>query len=146
MGFEIILGVVSAAVGIAGAFVQAGAAQNAAAEQREARRVEQNQQQIEGNESRRQRIREERIRRARIMQGAENTGTAGSSGEIGALGALSTNLGSMFSMERSRSTAGAAISQANQNAADFLTQADTIGAWSKGIQGALNTFNTVFDK
>lgn len=146
MGFGIVLGAVSAVVGLAGAFMQSNAASAAAAEQREARRVASNQQQIEGLESRRAAIREERVRRARIMQSAANVGAAGSSGELGATGALATNLGSMFSQATGRSRAAEAINTANQSAADFLTKADTIGAWTAGISGALGAFgNTVFD-
>lgn len=146
MGFELILAGVSAVAGIAGTFMKVNAASQAAAQQREANRIQSNQQQIESAESRRQRVREERIRRARIQATSVNSGVSGSSGELGALGALNTNLGSLFSQASGRALAAEGINTANQNAADWLQAGNTIGAWTNTIQSTIGSFsNTVFD-
>lgn len=146
MGIELILGGISALVGIVGTFMQAGAAADAAAAQREARDVGAAQQRVESLESRRQRIREERVRRANILAASENVGTARSSGEVGAIGALSTNLSGLFGQELGRSAAAQGINVNEQRAADATQRANTIGAWTGAIQSGISGFQSVFDR
>src|SRR5690606_30643696 len=114
MGIELILGGVSALVGVVGAVTSAGAARDAAAAQRESRDIGAAQQRVENLESRRQRVREERVRRAQILASSENVGTSRSSGEVGAIGALSTNLSGLFGQSLGRSAAAEGMNTQDQ--------------------------------
>lgn len=146
MGIEVIIAGLSALVGVVGGIAQANATAAAAGEQREAKNIQTAQQKTAGIESRRQRIREERIRRAQIIAASENQGTTGSSGQVGAVGALSTNLQGLIGSSLGESKANQAVSNRIQNAADFTSQANTIGAWTDTIQQGLGGFQSIFQK
>lgn len=146
MGLEVIFGVISAVVGVVGGIAQANAASQAAAAQKEANNVQSAQQKVASAESRRQKVREERIRRAQIIASSENSGTTNSSGSLGAQGALATNLAGMVSFSQGESRANSAYNSNMQRAADFTSQANTIGAWTNTIQNGIGGFQTIFDK
>lgn len=146
MGLEIILGGLSAIIGVIGGIAQANAASQAAAAEKEARNIQGAQQQTASAESRRQRIREERIRRAQILAVSENQGTGASSGQVGAVGALSTNLAGLVGSSLGESRANAGVNRNLQRAADFTSQANTIGAWTGVAQTAIGGFQSIFDK
>lgn len=146
MGIELIIGGLSALVSVIGGIAQANAAGAAAAQEREARAIQGAQQQTAGAESRRQRIREERIRRAMILASSENQGTGGSSGQVGAVGALSTNLQGLIGSSLGESKANQGVNNRLQSAADFTSQANTIGAWTNTIQAGLGGFQSIFNK
>lgn len=146
MGIKLIIGAISAVVGVVGSVMQAGAAREAAAAQRESRDIGAAQQRVENLESRRQKVREERVRRAQILAGAENVGTARSSGEVGAIGALSTNLSGLFGQSLGRSAAAEGMNTQDQRAADANQRANTIGAWTNTIQSGISGFSSVFDE
>lgn len=146
MGIELIFGAISAVVGIAGAVMQAGAASEAAAAQRESRDIGAAQQKVNSQEDRRQRIREERIRRARILAASENVGTSRSSGEVGAIGALSTNLAGLFGQSMGQSKSNEGMNAADQRSADAINSGNMIGAFTGAIQSGIGGFASVFDK
>lgn len=146
MGIDIILGGISALVGLVGGVMQANAMGQAAAAQKESRAIGAAQQRVENLESRRQRVREERVRRAQILASSENVGTARSSGEVGAIGALSTNLSGLFGQSLGRSAAAEGMNIQDQRAADAQQSANTIGAWTNTIQQGIGGFASVFDK
>lgn len=160
MGLELILGGVSALVGVFGAIGQMNAASESAAAQRaaadqqkEASAIESAANQNNSTENRRQRVREARIRRAQIIAGAENAGTSQSSGAVGAVGALSTNLAGLLGNSLGEGAAARGINGANQRSADFMgvaRQAEqnsaTIGAWTNAIQSGISGFSSIFDK
>lgn len=146
MGIETVIAGLSALVGVVGGIAQASATSAAAAQEREATNIQAAQQQTAGAESRRQRIREERIRRAQIIAASENQGTSSSSGQIGAVGALSTNLAGLIGSSMGESRANRAVSSRLQNAADFTSQSNTIGAWTNTIQQGLGGFQSIFQK
>lgn len=145
MGIELIVAGLSAVVGVIGGIMQADAANSAANAQKEANAIQGAQQQVAGQESRRQKVREERIRRAQIIAASENTGTTGSSGQIGAVGALSTNLNGLIGSSLGESKANAAVNRNTQRAADFTAQGNQIGAWTNVLQQGLSGFQSVFD-
>jgi hypothetical protein len=160
MGLELILGAVSAIVGIFGAIGQADAANRSAAAQAQAaaEQKESNQIQAAGtentsSESRRQRVREGRIRRAQIIAASENAGTGQSSGQVGAVGALSTNLSGLLGSSLGEAAANRGINASNQRSADFMgvarqAEADgaVLGAWTGAIQSGISGFSSIFDK
>lgn len=160
MGLELILGGISALVGIFGAVGQmdaanrsAAAQRDAAAQQREANNIQAAGQQNASTENRRQRVREARIRRAQILAASENAGTNSSSGSVGAVGALSTNLSGLLGNSLGETAANKGINAANQRSADFMgvaRQAEqdgaTIGAWTGAIQSGISGFSSIFDK
>jgi hypothetical protein len=146
MGIELIIGGISALVGIVGAVGQANAASQAAAAQRESRDIGAAQQRINAQQSRRDRLREARQRAAMIEQSSQNVGTSRSSGEVGAIGALSTNLAGLFGQSLGESKAAQGMNAADQRASDAQLSGATIGAWTGAIQGALGGFQTVFDR
>ena len=146
MGIELIIGGLSALVSVIGGIAQANAVSAAAAQEKEARNVQTAQQKTAGIESRRQRIREERIRRAQILAVSENQGTASSSGAVGAVGALSTNLAGLVGSSLGESKANEAVSSRLQSAADFTSQANSIGAWTNTINAGLGGFQSIFKK
>lgn len=160
MGFEVILGGLSAIFSIFSGFAQAdaanraaGAQREAANAQREANSVQAAQVEVQSGDSRRQRIRENRIRRAQIMAASQNQGTSSSSGASGALGALNTNTGTLFSSSLGESKANAGINANMQRAADFTSQANTFIAQGNatsalfgGISSGISGFASIFDK
>lgn len=97
----------------------------AANEQRKANAITSAQQAQQADRERRQQIREERIRRATIIQQSTNSGSSGSSGEQGAIGGMSTQLASNLGANGSALMAGQQITGFNQNAANFMTAAQT---------------------
>lgn len=145
MGLELIIGGISAIVGVIGAVAQANAASNAAAAQKEASNIQSAQTQVQSSQSRRQRVREARIRRAQIIAASENQGTSASSGQVGAVGALETNLSGLIGTSLGESRAAAGINRNTQRAADFTSQGNTIGAWTGAIQSGLGGFSSIFD-
>lgn len=149
MGLELILGGISAVLGIFSGMAQASAAEaqanatrQAAEAQKEANNIEAAQQDVVSRESRRQRVREERVRRARIIAASENTGTTGSSGQIGAVGALSSNLGGVFAGSRGQSAANKGINTNLQRAADFQAEANAIGAQAQATSAMFGAFQS----
>ncbi len=148
MGLEIgvILAGVSAVVGAVGTIASVNASRQSAEAQTKARDVTAAQNKIEGQNSRRQRIREERIRRAQILAASENSGTSASSGELGAIGALRTNLNDLISTASGQSKANDAVNRWTQRAVDFDNQATMIGTITTGIRQGLGDFTTAFDR
>lgn len=146
MGIELVLAGLSAVVGVVGGIMQANATSAAAGAQKEANNIQAAQQETASTESRRQRIREQRIRRAQIIATSENQGTSGSSGQVGAVGALSTNLANLVGNSLGESKANAGINRNTQKAADFTSEANTIGAWTNTIQQGIGGFQSIFDK
>lgn len=146
MGIELVLGGLSAIVGVIGGIMQANATSAAAGAQKEANNIQSAQQKTVAVESRRQRIREQRIRRAQIIAASENTGTSASSGQVGAVGALSTNLAGLIGNSLGESKANAGINKNTQAAADFTSSANAIGAWTNTIQQGIGGFSSIFDK
>lgn len=145
MGLEVVLGGLSALVGIFGGIASANAAASSAAAQKEASAIEGAQTKVQSQQSRRQRIREERIRRAQIIASSENQGTSASSGELGAIGALQSNLAGMIGTSLGESRAAQGINNNMQRAADFSSQSNTISAWTNTIQGGISGFRSIFD-
>ena len=76
-------------------------------------------------------MREERIKRARILATSRSSGTTGSSGEVGALGGLSTTLSSNLGYNLGALNTASDISMFNQKAADFMSEANALGAQSQ---------------
>lgn len=146
MGLELIIGGLSAIASVIGGIAQANATASAAAQEKEARNIQSAQQQTAGTESRRQRIREERMRRAMILASSENQGTSSSSGSIGSVGALSTNLAGLIGSSLGESKANSAVNRRVQSAADYTSQANSIGAWTNTIQSGLGGFQSIFKK
>lgn len=154
MGIETIIGIASLATGVAGAVAQkqaqdkaASAQKKSAAEQAKARQEQQAGQAAQAAQERRAQIREERARRARILQSSENTGVGISSGSLGATGSLATELGANLGANLGAQQRANNISSFNQNAADYLSSAqshiNTANTW--GQVGSLSTsiFNSV---
>ena len=154
MGIEVIIAGISAAVGVGSAIQQQSAqkkaqdAQNRAnEEQTKARQEQQAGQAAQAAQERRAQIREERSRRARILQSSENTGVGISSGAVGATGGLATELGANLGANLGAIQRGQNISQFGQNAADFMSSAQShindANTW--GQIGSLSTsiFNQV---
>jgi len=146
MGLELILGGLSAIVGVIGGIAQASATASAANAQREANNIAGAQQETAATNSRRERIREQRIRRAQIIAASENTGTSSSSGQIGAIGALSTNLAGLVGNSLGESRANAGVNRQNQRAADYTASANMIGAWTNTLQQGIGGFQSIFDQ
>lgn len=160
MGIEIVLAAASLATGAISAQRQAEAqkeakkdAKRAEAEQRKAQAEQRASNAAQSAAERRAQIREERVRRAKVIQASENTGVSGSSGEAGATANLATTLGSNIGRNIGALQTAENISQANQNAADFLGsaqshQADasmwgTVGQLGQSIFSAAGGFNTL---
>jgi len=155
MGLELIIGGISAVVGIFGAIGQANAAnaaanaqnqaidannraqERAAGEAREARATEAAAIGNSSLDNRRQRVREARIRRAQIIAASENAGTSKSSGQTGAIGALSTNLAGLLGNSLGEGAAAAGINAANQRGSDAITEGNKLSA---GFQTQANSF------
>lgn len=146
MGIGLVIGGLSAIASVIGGIAQANAVSAAAAQEREARAIQSAQQQTASAESRRQRIREERMRRAMIMASAENQGTSSSSGAVGAVGALSTNLAGLIGSSLGESKANSAINKRMQSAADYTSQANSIGAWTGVVKSGFGGFQSIFQK
>jgi|LakMenEpi03Aug12_release.lakeMendotaPanAssembly.Ray.scaffolds.fasta_scaffold01034_67 hypothetical protein len=126
----------------------------ATAEQRKARDEQKAAQAAQSAAERRTQIREERVKRARLLQSGVNSGVTGSSGEAGASGGLSTQLGTNIGFNLGQGQAASNISDAGQNAADFLSSArshtvdanqwGSIGALSMNIFEKSGGFNSIF--
>jgi len=155
MGLDpITIGIASLAMSGVSAVVQHGeqkkaaaAQQNSANEQTKARQEQQAGQAAQAAQERRAQIREERSRRARILQSSENTGVGVSSGSAGSTGGLATELGSNLGANLGSQQRANNISSFNQNAADYLSSAqshiNSANTW--GQVGSLGTsiFNQV---
>lgn len=146
MGIDVVLAGLSAVVGVIGGVMQANATADAANAQRESNAVQAAQTEVQGIESRRQRIREQRVRRAQIIAASENQGVSASSGAVGAVGALSTNLAGLIGNSLGESRANAGINRSNQRAADATASANMIGAWTNTIQQGIGGFASIFDQ
>jgi len=146
MGLELVLGGLSAIVGVFGAIGQANAAAQAAAAQREANAIQGAQQKTAGVESRRQKVREARVRRAQIIAASENAGTTSSSGQVGAVGALSTNLAGLVGSSLGETKANEGVNKFTQASADATASGNAIGAWTNVIQAGIGGFSSIFDK
>lgn len=144
MGVELVLGVLSLAVGVVGGIAQAGAAQQAVNAQKESNAIAAAQTTTNSIENTRQRVREERVRRAQIIAAAENQGTTASSGESGALGSLGSNFGTLVSNAAGNSNANSGINASNQKAADATAQSNMIGSMTNLAQSSIKTFGTIF--
>lgn len=160
MGVEVALAAASLAAGAASAYKQAQEqkeakkdAKKAEAERNKARAEQRASNAAQAAAERRAQIREERVRRAKVIQASENTGVSGSSGEAGATGNLATTLGSNIGMNLGAIQTAENISQANQNAANFLGSAQShqadaamwggVGQLSQSIFSASGGFNTL---
>lgn len=102
---------------------QYSAQQKAAGEQEKAQKEQQAMNAAKAAQERRQQVREERIRQARLLQASENTGTTDSSGQIGAEGSLATQLQGNVGFNLGLQRSAANISRFNQNATDYLEEA-----------------------
>lgn len=140
MGISLVVGLLSAAAGVAGAVIQAKAAKESAAAQREANEVQSSQQKVESRESRRSVLRKERIQRKAILAQSQNEGVSGSSGEVGAIGALNTNLAGKFGQSLGQGKANEGINAANQRAADAQAKGAAGAAFFGAIGSALGAF------
>lgn len=116
---------------------QAAAMQQQAEVQKEAQSVQKAANVAAATAERRQQIREARVRRARIMQSAANTGAVGSSAEFGSLGGMTTQLGSNIGANLGAIQTANKLSDLNQTAADFGTQANIAGV---KVQDATSMF------
>jgi hypothetical protein len=147
MGIELIIGAVSAAVGVVAGVAQMSAAKKAAKERKEANNVATANQQNEATNSRRKAVREARVRRAMILQQSENAGLGtGGSGTQGAIGVVNTNLGSINSAAAGQTVAIQGINRRNQKAADYDFKAAQWGAFGDIFSGALNSFQAGMSK
>jgi len=161
MGIEVVISAVSLVSGIMSAQKQEDAQdearrnqENANAEQRKARDEQKAAQAAQSAAERRQQIREERVKRARLIQSSANTGVTGSSGEAGAAGGLSTQLGSNIGFNLGQRQAASNISDAGQDAADFLSSANSnmvdanqwgqVAGLSMNIFDKAGGFNSIF--
>lgn len=115
--------------------------QQAADEQKKAREEQKAAQDAQAAAERRAQIREERVKRARVVQASQNTGVGDSSGEIGGVGSSATQLGSNLGFNIGQREAASNISDYNQNAADFLSSAQSSmnSAANWGQVGSLGT-------
>lgn len=134
------MGIVSALVGIVGVIGQQKAAKKQAAAQREANAISVAGGDIRDRAARRRAAREERIRRARLLSASKAQGTTASSGELGGLAALNTNLNIGLASQESDRLAATGISAANQRAADASFQSESWQAWTKLIQGGIESY------
>lgn len=141
MGFELVLGAASLAVGLIGSASASSAAKKSTAAQKESNQIQIAQAKVNANENRRQLLREERIRRARLAQGSQNAGVAGSSGEIGAGGAMTTNVDSITSASSGETKAAEGINKWQQKAVEFDQKARDALMWSDIFQSGINLFN-----
>jgi hypothetical protein len=123
---------------------QKQAAQQAAAERKDARSVQEAGQAQQAAMERRQQIREERVRRSKIMQSAQNTGTAYSSGETGAVGGLSTQLGTNIGENLGAIQRGQQISTFSQNAANFDLTSNLAGLDAQNAQSLFQLSTSIF--
>ena len=114
-------------------------------EQRKAREEQKAAQAAQSAAERRTQIREERVKRARLLQSSVNTGVSGSSGEAGATGGLSTQRGANIGFNLGQKQAAANISAAGQNAADFLSSANSnivdANQWGQVAGLSMNIFD-----
>lgn len=125
------IGVAAAGVSMAQAEDAEDAQYEAAQEQKKAVRSQQAQNEAQAAQERRKQLREERIKRARIMATSRAAGVSGSSGEAGALGSLSTQLSSNLGFNQGALNTASDISIFNQNAANFMSEANKLGAESQ---------------
>lgn len=103
----------------------------AAQEQKKANNATRAQNEASAMQERRKQLREERIKRARVVASSQASGVASSSGEAGALGSLSTQLSSNLGFNKAALNTASDISIFNQNSADFMTEANKLGAESQ---------------
>lgn len=103
----------------------------AAQEQKKANNATRAQNEASAMQERRKQLREERIKRARVLATSSSSGTAGSSGEIGAIGSLSTGLSSNLGFNQGALNTASDISMFSQNAANFMSDANKLGAESQ---------------
>lgn len=94
--------------------------------QREAKRIQLNQESVTSRLQRRRLARDERRRRALLITGSEAAGAIGSSSFLGASGALGTSFGQSEARQKQLSRANISISVQQQKAADKATQAGFI--------------------
>lgn len=155
-----LLAVASLAVSAVSASNQAGAqadakkdAKRALAEQARARSEQQAENSAKAAQERRQQLREERIKKAKIIQSSENTGVSMSSGESGSVGSLNTQVGTNIGRNLGSLQTSENISQANQNAADFMSSSQNhmsdyntwglVGSLGQSVFSAAGGFNTL---
>lgn len=143
MGFELIIGAVSAAASIATGVASYASARAASKERKEANNIASANQKNEAAASRRQAAREARIRRASILQQSENAGLGtGGSGTQGAIGVVGTNLGSRVGLSMQQSRAAEGINTRNQRAANYDFKAGAWGSIGNIFSSALGSFQT----
>lgn len=138
MGIETVAYIALAST-IASTAAQYSAQQKAAGEQEKAQKEQQAMNAAKAAQERRQQIREERVRQARLLQASENTGATDSSGQIGAEGSLATQLQSNVGFNLGALRSAGNISRFNQNAADYLEEAQmwkAVGQISQSIFSA----------
>lgn len=103
----------------------------AAQEQKKAVRSQQAQNEAQAAQERRRQLREERIKRSRILASSSASGTAGSSGEVGSIGSLNTQLSANLGFNLGALNTASDISIFNQNSANFMSEANKLGAESQ---------------
>lgn len=128
-----LVGVTVAATGLSMAAAEDAedAQYEAAQEQKKAVRAQQAQNEAQAAQERRKQLREERIKRARILAVSRASGTSGSSGESGSIGSLNTQLSSNLGFNLGALNTASDISIFNQNAANFMSEANKLGAESQ---------------
>lgn len=127
----IVGGLVGVGVSMSAAEDAEDAQYEAAQEQKKAVRSQQAQNEAQAAQERRKQLREERIKRARILAASRASGASGSSGESGAIGSLNTQLSSNLGFNLGALNTAADISIFNQNAANFMSEANKLGAESQ---------------
>ena len=126
-----VVGAVAVGLSIAAAEDAEDAQYEAAQEQKKAVRSQQAQNEAQAAQERRKQLREERIKRARILAASRASGTSGSSGESGAIGSINTQLSSNLGFNQGALNTASDISIFNQNAANFMSEANKLGAESQ---------------
>lgn len=101
--------------------------QEQAEAQREANRIQGNEEAVQSRISRRRLAREERRRRAAVVQSATASGVQDSSAFGGASSAIGTSFGQSFARQTQSANSVLGINAANQRAADAATRAGIAG-------------------
>lgn len=131
-------GLLSLAVTAIGKIAGVRQQKKATAAQREGQRIQTASETVTNRLARRRAAKEARIMQARVQQSSANSGVSGSSGELGAMGAIGGNFARNVALQQANILTIAGLSRQNQRAADALSKADRIEAFTKlGVQ-ALN--------
>lgn len=144
MGIETTLLAASVAIGAASTGFSIISSNKARKDQKKARNLEAQRDQVAERRRRRQEIRQQRIQAARVQNFAAATGTNASSGPQGGLTSLSSQLGSSQGFASQIAGLNQGISFFNQRAADRIGFANTISSAGNFLSGAIGTFGPSF--